>query len=252
MCKICRFCKKILPNLDDFHFMKTTDNCYSISKSSESIVYSAAFGQHDYLDAFFSIHIFDNAKKAQDSFYKDKPKYLKTCGLKCYQELEVNYKNIDKSKPYKDDDVSDLISEVCQKWKSIKSPKYCSVYNENITKSINCNVVFLYNEFIIVSTTCWVYTILFAHLIYTRLQKESALKQFKVNHIIPDFDDSPYHHIELNMVKTELRACSVCNRKPRSILEKWKLCARCKKTVYCSTNCQTCDWPTHKHVCKKY
>ena len=33
--------------------------------------------------------------------------------------------------------------------------------------------------------------------------------------------------------------------------EEYKKCSRCKKTFYCSKECQVADWKIHKHSCNK-
>ncbi|KAF3926336.1 hypothetical protein AA313_de0201740 [Arthrobotrys entomopaga] len=43
------------------------------------------------------------------------------------------------------------------------------------------------------------------------------------------------------------KACATCN----IITEDLKLCAKCKKTHYCSKVCQIADWKTHKESCGK-
>ncbi|KAM3156500.1 hypothetical protein ABEW05_002926 [Botrytis cinerea] len=38
--------------------------------------------------------------------------------------------------------------------------------------------------------------------------------------------------------------CTICNLPAKD-------CARCKSAAYCSSECQTLDWPLHKTLCKK-
>ncbi|KAJ8066200.1 hypothetical protein OCU04_005285 [Sclerotinia nivalis] len=38
--------------------------------------------------------------------------------------------------------------------------------------------------------------------------------------------------------------CTICNLPAKD-------CARCKSAAYCSSTCQTLDWPLHKTLCKK-
>jgi hypothetical protein len=40
------------------------------------------------------------------------------------------------------------------------------------------------------------------------------------------------------------RSCVVCG------IHNSKLCSRCKKTYFCSPECQKSAWPEHKKVCK--
>lgn len=41
--------------------------------------------------------------------------------------------------------------------------------------------------------------------------------------------------------------CGYCCK--REVIETFKLYQRCKKTHYCSINCQRTDWPVHKTKC---
>lgn len=45
-----------------------------------------------------------------------------------------------------------------------------------------------------------------------------------------------------------LRGCHKC-RKPESNDTRLRDCGRCKKVMYCSSECQLADWPDHKQVC---
>ncbi|KAH8884889.1 hypothetical protein GQ53DRAFT_374104 [Thozetella sp. PMI_491] len=40
--------------------------------------------------------------------------------------------------------------------------------------------------------------------------------------------------------------CAICNT------DHARLCQRCKSIAYCSTDCQTTDWPCHKLVCTQF
>ncbi|KDR81037.1 hypothetical protein GALMADRAFT_241659 [Galerina marginata CBS 339.88] len=51
-----------------------------------------------------------------------------------------------------------------------------------------------------------------------------------------------------NELKTAV-GCSNCQR-PESDSVKLRKCAKCKMILYCSKECQTRDWPTHKSHCK--
>ena len=61
-----------------------------------------------------------------------------------------------------------------------------------------------------------------------------------------------------NAIENKLRAflsrlshaCHVCF-KPKSESQPLSQCSKCKQTYYCSTECQTTDWPRHKKECKK-
>jgi len=46
------------------------------------------------------------------------------------------------------------------------------------------------------------------------------------------------------------KVCSRCNKSPEEG-KQLKRCGNCKKTVYCSLDCQKLDWKIHSKVCKK-
>jgi len=50
--------------------------------------------------------------------------------------------------------------------------------------------------------------------------------------------------VEIEAVLKPTRKCDVCNSTPA------KPCARCKRTFYCSTECQKLAWKKHKKTCK--
>jgi len=50
--------------------------------------------------------------------------------------------------------------------------------------------------------------------------------------------------VEIEAVLKPTRKCDVCSSLPA------KPCARCKRTFYCSTECQTAAWKKHKKTCK--
>ena len=50
------------------------------------------------------------------------------------------------------------------------------------------------------------------------------------------------------MEYNKIRICHTCNKRDL-IGVKFKLCAGCKFTYYCSSECQKKDWPTHKKGC---
>jgi MYND finger len=45
--------------------------------------------------------------------------------------------------------------------------------------------------------------------------------------------------------------CVKCKKSPASLSRPLKRCAKCKGALYCSRECQTADWKTHKKVCNK-
>jgi len=50
--------------------------------------------------------------------------------------------------------------------------------------------------------------------------------------------------VEIEAVLKPARKCGVCNSTPA------KPCARCKRTFYCSSECQKAAWKKHKKTCK--
>jgi len=50
--------------------------------------------------------------------------------------------------------------------------------------------------------------------------------------------------VEIEAVLKPIRKCDVCSSLPA------KPCARCKRTFYCSTECQKLSWKKHKKTCK--
>ena len=49
--------------------------------------------------------------------------------------------------------------------------------------------------------------------------------------------------VEIEAVLKPARKCDVCNSTPA------KPCARCKRTFYCSAECQKSAWKKHKKTC---
>ena len=50
---------------------------------------------------------------------------------------------------------------------------------------------------------------------------------------------------------TTPRQCSTCKKDEKDLPTPLKHCAKCKKTLYCSRECQTTDWKPHKQRCGK-
>jgi hypothetical protein len=44
--------------------------------------------------------------------------------------------------------------------------------------------------------------------------------------------------------------CQVCKKIPPDPNKLWPKCSQCKRVNYCSTKCQTQDWPNHKKSCR--
>ncbi|KAJ7175129.1 hypothetical protein C8R43DRAFT_976018 [Mycena crocata] len=61
-------------------------------------------------------------------------------------------------------------------------------------------------------------------------------------HDLPMFHDGAIHHTH--------QKCSKCLVIQRTHAIKLRSCARCHQAMYCSKECQTKDWPTHKGKCK--
>lgn len=64
-------------------------------------------------------------------------------------------------------------------------------------------------------------------------------------------DDNPHINIatqrentEHSLLKTKIEKCTVCDK------ETTQRCNACQLTFYCSAECQTENWDTHKKVCK--
>jgi hypothetical protein len=55
---------------------------------------------------------------------------------------------------------------------------------------------------------------------------------------------------ENNKSENTIKKCGNCN-KEGSELAPLKLCSICKKTFYCSKECQSSSWKNHKLFCKK-
>ena len=43
--------------------------------------------------------------------------------------------------------------------------------------------------------------------------------------------------------------CHTCKKFPSDPASPWSKCSRCKRVCYCSTACQTKDWPAHRNAC---
>ena len=43
--------------------------------------------------------------------------------------------------------------------------------------------------------------------------------------------------------------CHTCKKFPSDPTSPWSKCSRCKRVCYCSTACQTKDWPAHRNAC---
>ncbi|EED16617.1 MYND domain protein, putative [Talaromyces stipitatus ATCC 10500] len=55
-----------------------------------------------------------------------------------------------------------------------------------------------------------------------------------------------------NSIKFDItEICAGCKKSSTSLSQPLKCCARCKETLYCSRECQTADWKTHKKSCNK-
>jgi hypothetical protein len=50
-------------------------------------------------------------------------------------------------------------------------------------------------------------------------------------------------------IDLRIRACSNCGKREKKLL-KWKKCAKCQASFYCSRECQLKDWPGHKKTCQ--
>lgn len=45
------------------------------------------------------------------------------------------------------------------------------------------------------------------------------------------------------------KICAMCNKTEAELSGNLKHCARCKEAFYCSRDCQTADWKSHKTAC---
>lgn len=54
-----------------------------------------------------------------------------------------------------------------------------------------------------------------------------------------------------NALKSECAQCQTSGEKLAELNRTLTKCARCRETMYCSKECQTTAWPSHKLVCKK-
>jgi len=100
---------------------------------------------------------------------------------------------------------------------------------------------------------CEKLTCLVMEYVKCHLGDEKSLKLF-----VDLKTDGPYVFIQAHWIKTSLRAsigntqlanriCEICNLwKPAAV---FKNCSRCKKTGYCSVDCQRQDWSFHRNVC---
>ena len=62
-----------------------------------------------------------------------------------------------------------------------------------------------------------------------------------LTHLTPEIMEEFVERIEKE------QGCESCGKKSVSL----KKCSRCKKVKYCSVECQTKDWKSHKIGCKK-
>ena len=44
-------------------------------------------------------------------------------------------------------------------------------------------------------------------------------------------------------------ACNLCKKTQAEVPQPLKRCAKCRKALYCSQDCQQTDWPSHKRLC---
>ncbi|KZM20284.1 uncharacterized protein EKO05_0003692 [Ascochyta rabiei] len=56
-----------------------------------------------------------------------------------------------------------------------------------------------------------------------------------------------YVNIQQPVTTSSLSLCAVCH-----ITASSQRCSNCKNIHYCSSQCQTCDWPQHKLLCKQF
>lgn len=250
------FCREIIPTPNElFLILRSTEFQDNIWKQNDIIQYSSACGHNEHIAADFHIYIFQNEDLAIEYFHNCKGKLLKTIGLKCYEEVDITEEIlIEKGTEINMPIMPYLITNTVSKWNDILDlpNKGFSIFNTKITSSIRSNTIFQYKEFIIVSSAPWLHSILFAYTMYEKIKQ----KTYDITNLLneTDLDDSndyidTINEMDMISLKKKLRRCAVCDKYPSNILQKWKICGKCKKKTYCSTECQTMDWPIHKQEC---
>lgn len=71
-------------------------------------------------------------------------------------------------------------------------------------------------------------------------------KECRTEHFEGTIQDDPLRKLEPTCT-APLKVCAVCSIP--NTKKKLSLCARCRKTPYCSGNCRKIDWKTHKRTC---
>lgn len=83
---------------------------------------------------------------------------------------------------------------------------------------------------------------------FHNIKNTSSTSNMKL-YVIYSYANKPLHpHGQIDKTKplTEVESCFVCAKIPAKAV-----CSACKKTWYCSKNCQIQDWNGHKRQCTK-